>query len=179
MLWIAFTRDKSLISRAIRWVTKGHFSHVLLLWHDAKMGGWLKMEAGWDGYHVRPIRSGPSLPDLRRLSGLIEDEVSVTFPIDDRYDGLLKICAAWLGTPYDYPGIAGYLWTALGRVIKKRWKNPTNSPSALFCSEAVTQGLQRLGDPAVKDLVPSETTPQDLFDKIAEGRVHAWVYRGD
>jgi hypothetical protein len=174
MLWVVFTRSESLISKIIRWGTKGSYSHALLLWEDPMLG-WMRMEADWDGYHVRPTNLRPRLDGVKVIDRQSIDDLSVVaIPLQDTYDSLLRICAQWLGHRYDYPAIAGFLVVVLGRWLRKRWRNPLSSPSALFCSEAIALGLKQLKYPGFRDVVTENTTPQDLFDLLKQERKAVW-----
>lgn len=172
MLWIVFTKDNSLLSRAIRWVTRGQYSHALIMWEDKRLGGWLRMEAGWDGYHIRPMAFKHM--DARKLELLTQSDM-VAMPLTDDYDGVLRICAQWLGRRYDYEGAAGFLWVALGRLIRRKLKNPLASSRALFCSEAIAAALKELGHPAFTDAEPATVSPQDLMNRLRRDRKAAWV----
>lgn len=174
MLWVVFTRSESLISKIIRWGTKGSYSHALLLWEDPMLG-WLRMEADWDGYHIRPTSLRPRFDGLRIVdSQSLEDFGFVGIPLPNQYDGLLRICAQWLGHRYDYPAIAGFLVVVLGRQLRMRWRNPFASPSALFCSEAIAKALKQLKYPGFDNVLPENTTPQDLFDLLKKERKAVW-----
>ena len=52
----------------------------------------------------------------------------------------------------------------LGRILRRRWKNPTQSSKAMFCSEMAVSVLQLSGVPWSRDLVASEVSPQDLME---------------
>ena len=175
MLWVVFTKSDSLISKVIRWATNGSYSHALLLWEDPMLG-WMRMEAEWDGYHIRPHRQGsPRLDGIRVIEKVPVDSLNTcAIPLSNTYDGLLRVCAQWLGHRYDYQGIVGFLFVVIGRLIKKRWTNPLSSPSRLFCSEAIARGLKDMKHPGFSDIEPSEVSPQDLFDVLKQERKAIW-----
>lgn len=170
MLWVGFTKENNLLSRAIRWVTNGSYSHALLIWEDPLLG-WLRMEAGWDGYHVRPSQPPKALQRIDR----IRDADFIAVPLVDQYDRVLTHCAKHLGASYDYPGAVGYLWVALGRLFRKAWRNPLASPNALFCSEAIAEGLKTMLYPGFEAIDPSTVSPQLLFDLLTKNRQMVWV----
>lgn len=178
MLWICFSRSGSLLSRAIRWVTGGKFSHAYLMWEEPTLG-WVRMEAGWSGYHLtlapRPIKDF----EILRLGEVSAVHREVALPLENDYLPVVRRAASWLGAPYDYTGAAGFLWTALGNAVSGRWwRNPLSSPRALFCSEAIAQVLKDQGHKALVDVDPSTVSPQRLLDLLTQDRLFLWGLRG-
>lgn len=169
-IWVVFTKDDTWLSRVIQWVTRGRMSHALLLWEDPRLG-WLRMEADWDGYHIRPSQHGPGAAFVLKGRRLASNWVAI--PIAQ--EGILAHCAKHLGRPYDYPGALGFLAVALGRLLKKAWKNPLQHPSAMFCSEAIAEGLKEAGHSRFQTLDPGTASPQDVMDRLLVGRQVVWV----
>jgi hypothetical protein len=76
----------------------------------------------------------------------------------------LAWAAGWLGTAYDFTGLLGMFWVVLGRVLKRRFHNPTQNSRAMFCSEMGVVVLQRSHYPGAEKLIAADTSPQDLLD---------------
>jgi len=72
----------------------------------------------------------------------------------------------YLGSHYDFFGLFGMSFVSLGRVLRRKWKNPCNSTKAMFCSELVATVLKDSRYPKTEtgDFVPSKLSPQDLLE---------------
>lgn len=153
MIQIGFNTSNALISRIIRFFTRQEVSHAFIVYDDEEFGGKFVLEANWDGYHVKPYEE--AVKGSTKII-LVEPRYNVT--------ELLKVCSQWLGKPYDYPGLVGNVPVMISRWFKKKAKNPTQNPKAMFCSEAIAVALQKIGYPGADELDASTTTPQDLLD---------------
>lgn len=83
--------------------------------------------------------------------------------------------ALLLGEKYDYGGVFGTLVVLFGRWLKKKWKNPFQSSSTVFCSEIIVKILQDSNYPGSSELTAASTTPQDLLDffvKVGKAEKH-------
>jgi len=152
---IGFSISWSFLSRSIRRVTKGRFSHVWILLDKAFLGHDMVMQADNEtgGFHLIKY-------ETFTLSNEVIVLVSPGVPIDD---GVLK-ASSWLGRPYDYFGFFGTAIVLLGRWLHRKWRNPWKSSRELNCAEAVVRILQISGYPDSERLDPSGTTPQDLYE---------------
>lgn len=150
---IGFSTSTNPISRIIRFFTGSKASHCWILIQDAFAGQDMIMEATEGGFRLVPYVG-------YNVGHVIVDIVTPVIPLDE---GVEK-AVSWLGGRYDYTGLIGALFVLLGRRLKKRWKNPLQSSSAMFCSEAVVFLLQEAKYPGADLLDPSGTTPQDLIN---------------
>ena len=73
-----------------------------------------------------------------------------------------------VGERYDYSGLLGMVWVMIGRMLHRKWNNPTNSRKALFCSEMVVLLLQKSDYPNAGVLEPRNTTPHDIMKFLME-----------
>ena len=104
-----------------------------------------------------------------------ENNVVAVFTPREDTTVALRWCAKKLGDAYDFGGLVGMAWVLLGRMFKKRWRNPLENSHAMFCSEMAVTMLQRAGTPWAKSLVASRVSPQDLMDLFEkeQPRAHA------
>lgn len=154
---IGFSSSTSLISRAIRYVTGGKVSHCFLVFQSDQLGGLFVLEAVNDGYHIRPFTY---TNDANNTLILVDPKLPI--------DGVLPVCARWLGETYDWSVAAGIPLVGLGRFLKQKWHNPLATKNTLFCSEAIVRGLQVIGYPGATHLVAEDTSPQDLLDFLTK-----------
>lgn len=149
---IGFSTTNRLISRLIRWVTRGKVSHAWIAFYDAALGTRLVMQAEAWGYEVRPWERW-----------LTENNLIAQFrPVRD-LDRSLKWIAKSLGSEYDWKSafFAG-LWRWFGVWIRGRF----NSPKKLMCAEAVLRFLQHGGVVAVSHLDPEVTPPIRILQAV-------------
>jgi hypothetical protein len=153
MIQIGFTRTNTLLSNIIRLGTSGVYSHAFISYYDPIIGDNMCMEAQWDGFHLKKL-SKATVNDTK---------VEILTPKHSIKE-LPKVCANYLGDPYDYPGIMGAVPVMLARFFKIKLKNVTEDAKAKFCSEAITLGLQEIKYPGAEKLIANQTTPQDLYN---------------
>ncbi len=178
MVWVCFDRSESWLSKAIRRLTRGSYSHAYIVWREEHLG-WVRMEAAWNGFRIRLAPTSPAdMRPVKTYDAVSRPATEIAVPLEDRYHGLVRHAAQWLDTPYDYPALLGFLWNLLGRLFGRSWRNPLSSPNALFCSEAIAQGLKDLGHPAFAARDPATVSPADLLDLVTTGRSIVWVRRG-
>lgn len=153
MIQIGFSTGESLISKAIRYLTKGKFSHAFITYQDSVIESRMIMEAQWDGFHIKKWSHSPSVQEKYLL-------------MTPKYDitGLPKACAEFLGNPYDYTGILGAIPVMILRFFRIKSRNLLEDGRAKFCSEAIALGLQKINYPNAEKLDAAQTTPQDLYE---------------
>lgn len=146
---IGFSTTRGPVSWVIRKLTRSQVSHVFFLYwdHDWQMD--MVLEAADSGFRVVPF-------DRFQTSNVV---VKVMEPAVDIEDGLRWVARAYLGTVYDWGGLAGMLLVLLG------WaRNPLHSRKAVFCSKAVVHAFQHsVGYPGAPQLVASKTSPRKLL----------------
>lgn len=147
---IGFSTTAGLLSWAIRAVTRSSVSHCFLLCEF--YGVPVAMEA-----HEREFRiqSFDVFCAQNKLLALVTPAVDLTPAMPD--------AAMWLGSGYDFAGLAGNLVVRAGRWMRRVWRNPFRSPDSQFCSEACTRVLQLAHHPGADMLDPEATAPQDLL----------------
>jgi hypothetical protein len=150
MVRIGFSTTNSWVGRAIRWLTKSTVSHVFLLFEFA--GREWVVEAGWNGVVIIPWSKFQAQNVVVKLI-----DVPEAYSID------LGRTLDMVGEPYDYSGLLGMTWVMVGRWLRKKWHNPTQSGKALFCSEMVVILLQQSGYPGADTLDSHSTSPDDLL----------------
>lgn len=154
MIAIGFsTARRNPFSWIIRRLTGSKASHAWLLVDVAPFPDPMVFEATEVGVRLMPYKA---FARRYRIVALFEPGA----PLDE---GLVR-AGRWLGERYDFPGLLGMAVVLLGRWLGRKWKNPFNAGRALFCSELVTRVLRDARYPGAEALVPSRTSPQDLFD---------------
>lgn len=149
---VGFSTTNKLISRLIRWVTRGKVSHAWIAFNDPTLNMRLVMQAEAWGFEVRPWRR------WKRQNRLVAEFV----PKKDLTESLRWIARS-LGVKYDWHSafLAG-LWRWLGVWIRGRF----SSPRKLMCAEAVIRFLQHGEVVAVAHLDPEVTTPARLLQAV-------------
>jgi hypothetical protein len=150
MIRIGFSTSGAWIAKVIRWFTSSSVSHVFLLFSFA--GREWVVEAGWNGVVIIPWSKF-----------LRQNQVVKLIDIPDAYNLNLGDTLDMVGEPYDYRGLLGMTLVLVGRWLKRKWKNPTQSGRALFCSEMTVILLQKAGYPGAETLDPRETSPDDIL----------------
>lgn len=154
MISVGFSmRPRNILSRFIRWVTKSSCSHVWLLVDSETFGTSCVLEATEVGIRLIP------LSNYIAKGNYVVELVEVSHDLSPG----LKEMSKMLGEKYDFTGLFGMAWVYLGRLFKKRWKNPTNSSEAMFCSEFVAHVLRASSHPDFIDADPASLSPQDLL----------------
>lgn len=141
------------ISWLVRKITKSRASHTWFLYYDEDFQMFMVMEAHELGFRLLPY-------DRFMRENVI---VSLWSTSEDLKDGL-RWASRWLGSTYDFGGLFGMAKVLIGRILKRKWKNPTQSSNAMFCSEMAVTVLKRSQVKWVQELEPSEVSPQDLLD---------------
>jgi hypothetical protein len=157
---VGFSTSKtSWVSKIIRWFTAGRTSHTFLVYHDSDWGREMVMEATQGGYRIVPFEH-------------YKNSLVAIFTPKHSIDVGLAKSVDWLGENYDYKGLFGMAWVELGRWLKRKWRNPWQSSTSMFCSEAVVRVLQGSSYPGAEQFDPGSTDPETLlrfFEKEAGG----------
>lgn len=142
---VGFSTTNKLMSRVIRWVTRGKVSHAWISFYDPTLEMRLVMQAEAWGFEVRPWERW-----------VTENTLIAQFRPVRNLDKSLKWIAKSLGTKYDWKSafFAG-LWRWFGVWIRGR----LNSPKKLMCAEAVLRFLRHGGVVATAHLDPEVTPP--------------------
>jgi len=151
---VGFSTTNKLLSRIIRWVTRGKVSHAWIAFDDPTLGLRFVMQAEAWGFEVRPwkrwLRENRLVAEYRPAKDLTES---------------LKWIARSLGVKYDWASafFAG-LWRWFGVLIRGKF----NSPKKLMCAEAVIRFLQHGGVVGVSHLDPEVTPPARLLNAVEQ-----------
>jgi len=150
---IGFSTTPNLSSWLLRKLTGSSCSHTFLFYVDQDWDIAMVMEAHETGYRLVPFARFEQENTVVRL-------VNPEVPIEDG----VRWSALHLGSAYGYSKLFGMALVLLGRIFRKRWKNPGQDSHSMFCSEMTVRILQQSGYPGAERLVATETTPQDLLD---------------
>lgn len=149
MIKVGFSKSNSLIGAIIRWFTKSKVNHTFLVF---TLGGveWV-LEASWFGVYIIPWEKYRQTANVTRIFELQNTQ------LEDM--NILR----FIGSNYDYSGLAGMAWVMLGRALKRVWRNPWQTSKAYFCSEMVARILKKSRFPGAENLDPRSTSPEDLL----------------
>jgi hypothetical protein len=155
---VGFSTTNKLISRFIRWVTRGKVSHAWISFYDETLDQRFVMQAEAWGYEVRPWTR------WRQENTWVAEYI---LPQTPEVRQALQRVSEYLGADYDYAAaILSGIWSWLKRWFGLWIKKPLSDPSKLMCSEGVVVflGFARLG---YDDLNPETTAPQVLLDRVS------------
>lgn len=155
VIWVGFSTTNKLVSRIIRWVTRGKCSHAWVRYWDASLEQHMVLQAELHGYETIPWKRWLTKNRL----------VAVFTPSDLDLLPSVRFIGQYLGVDYD---LKSALWCGLKRWLHKRFVRPTRSPSSLMCSEAVCRMLQHSKVACVADLDPELVSPKELMERLAE-----------
>ena len=158
---IGFSSSSGIISKIIKWFTKGRVSHAYATYFSNTLQNMFVIEATFWGYRLIPYSKWKK---YNNSVGEFECKRDLT-------DGL-RYVSQWLGGTYDF-------WSAFG-LGAKRWfgkwyRNPLKNPKKLHCSEAVTLLLKNVG--LAEDMDPESTTPEDLYSYCLSSNEFVRIYR--
>jgi hypothetical protein len=158
---IGFSTPKKFnpVSWLVRKLTGSTASHAFFVYHDKDWDADMVLEAHEFGFRLMTLA-------LFEKSNEIVATFNPRSPIDA---GVQFVALEYLGRAYDWGGLLGSAVLLLGRWLKRKWHNPWNSSKAVFCSEVVVIALQKSGYLGAPELVPHDTTPQDLLEFLTRG----------
>lgn len=147
---IGFSTSSSPVSWAIRRLTDSDVSHCFVTLD--MIGVQCVLEAHDTGFRAIPLNH---FYETNTVVDILDPEVPLEPVLPDALE--------WLGRPYDFVGLVGFLWVLLGRRLGRTWTNPFRSMGRQFCSEAVVRLLQMAKHPGASLLDPESTSPADLL----------------
>lgn len=151
MTKVGFSTTQSWVSRVIRWATHATTSHAFLVvdW----FGEPCVVQADWTGFSVKTFKR---FQEEAIVVALVTPQTPIDAGLPAAFD--------WLGERYDYAGLFGMAVVEFGRLLRRHWRNPWQSPRALFCSESVVKVLQAAKYPGAEHLDAASTSPEDLLE---------------
>lgn len=153
MIYIGFSRSRSIRSKLVRWATGAAWSHVWIEYPSHAWGGRWVAHSAENG-----VVKVPAEPYLASCEAVKRFEVKV-----DITKGL-EACREFVGRKYDYKVIWNALVGVIHRVTKWQWlyKIVSKDSSKLTCSEFVSSILKEAGVIGTEGMDPELTTPGDL-----------------
>lgn len=155
---IGFSTTNKLISRIIRWITRGKVSHSWVAYDDFTLGLRMVLQAEAWGFEVRPwarwCRENIWVAEFRLINGA--------------QHSALRKRAREIGEKYDYKSaiVAGVISWFRRWVRAKFSFRSHRTPGKLMCSEAVVRFLKDAGCQAVRNLDEELTSPAELYDIV-------------
>lgn len=156
MIKLGFSTTNKILSRLVRWFTKSKVSHCFVIFEW--LGEEWVLESEWAGIQIVPMSSF-----MARQNIIVE-----TIELPDVTMEDLKPALKDAGVPYDYSGLFGSIFPIIGHWFKMRWSNPWNNSKAMFCSEFIVKWFQEMGFEPANNLVPEDTTPDQLLKVLME-----------
>lgn len=139
-VFVCFHCGRKVMSRVVRFLTRGPYSHVSILLPDGA-----HIEAlQWKGVLWHPVFTADA------------DEQIDFFPIsltDQQVDTIRRLARPEIGCGYDW-------WAILAFLTRQRWKAP--SPTRWFCAELIAYLLEGCGLRLLRDTRPWELSPVEL-----------------
>lgn len=155
---IIFTRDTSLISKAIRKVKGGDYSHCVVY-----LGDGLILESGWTGVVITGLKrylNKRTVCTAAKLPNFI-----------DRDSFILRL-KEFLGDNYDWKLFFGLAFSTIFRFIKLK-PDGFDTPARWLCYEVIGRAL---ADKGLAFHVPvRELDPQKLMDRLKLEGVDIWT----
>ena len=142
--YVGLHKTRGLISRAIRWQTRGTYSHASLIFVDPTSS--MAIEA----WHRGGVRCGP-VGHLQNPDDPI-DLYAVNAPFD--LGNTLEFALEQVGKPYDFRMVAGF--------VSRRTREARRSLGKWFCSELVYAALEKGGLRLFNQTKPFEVSPDLL-----------------
>lgn len=158
MIIVGFSTTNRLMSRVIRFATRGKVSHAWVAFDDPYLKLKFVAQAESWGYELRPWRRW-----LRENTLVAQFVPRASVTVMER--ALLRLVKR-VGTPYDWRAalISGlFRWFKLA--IHGRFRG---SARRLMCSEAVVDFLKDAGLPLAADLDSERVTPAELFERMMQ-----------
>lgn len=156
---IGFSTGTGILSRIIRWFTGSGVSHSWIVYFDVDFGRDMVLESTLEGVRIIPLEV------FQKHNKIIK----IFTPKFELKVGFSKV-GERLGEQYDFTGLLGMAWVMLGRWLKKKWKNPLVTASAMWCSEMVAWVLQWSGAPGTEFWDPHAMNPQDLYEYMLKSQ---------
>jgi len=150
---VGFSTTDKLMSRIIRWITRGKSSHAWLRYWDDTLQLHMVLQAELHGYETIPWDKWKS---KNRLIAAFE-------PNGKNITNGVRFIAKSLGADYDFRSA---VWTGLKRWFRKKSKRALHSPKKLMCSEAVVRALQHSGIECVANFDPETTSPVEIYTAL-------------
>jgi hypothetical protein len=151
MMTLMFFTSDTLISRVIKFFTKGTVTHVAIGGFEIA-GIKLCLHSDIKGVRFATRDSLTSNMTLVSEWNILADDVEEQLPT------IIKK----IGSSYDFGGVFGIGIVQILKWINIKAKNPFHDTNSYFCSELVL-GLSKKV-PEWNGLDPVETTPEDLLD---------------
>jgi hypothetical protein len=156
---IAFSSCNMLVSRIIRWLTGGKFSHVFIVLDgtpDPTVGDFKVLEASWDGVVITSIskfRKGYTV-ELATLDKIESSKIDLA----------ITACTLMLGKPYGFGQMFAMIPAVIARRLGYKWKNAV--VDGLVCSELVSKYIGFLMNNAFFLKKEDEVTPEDIYEYV-------------
>lgn len=151
---LVFVQGKSIVSKIIRFIDKGTYSHVAIAINERQV-----IEADVD-----------TRVAVRRF---VEDKWNIIEVIDLKLTNNQRLSVyhralEYIDTRYDYIQL---IWYAIRKMFNIKGKNPLNNPRNVICSELVYIVLDEAGilnDLGISDTFKNGTdlTPNELYDLV-------------
>jgi len=142
------------VSWLVRTLTKSRCSHTWFLYHDHDFDMEMVMEAHEIGFRLVPYEH---FKKKNNVVALFVPRVPIEV-------GLKKVAQTYLDTHYDYAGLIGMAVVAIGKILKRKWKNPFTSSTHVFCSEAMTRAMKWSPGYEKLQLDPDNVEPQEILE---------------
>lgn len=149
---IGFSTSNSVISKIIRKLTKSKVSHAYIKCQIEKYD--VVLHANAHGVEFDKYDDFD-----RKFKIVYEYDLALT---DEQERKFMEYAIRQLDRPYDFLGVAGFLWVLTNRSLGRKVKNPFRNRSSYYCSELILASLQAAGFDGADQLDKDLVTPEDL-----------------
>ena len=150
---IGFSTSNSLVSKIIRKITKSKVSHTYIKCQVEKYD--VVLHANQNGVEFDKYTDFD-----RKFDIVAEYDLKLTA---EQEDAFMLYAVRQLDRPYDFLGVAGFLWVLVNRSFNRKVKNPFSNRSAYYCSELIISSLQAAQFVGSEVFDKDITTPEDLL----------------
>jgi len=151
---VGFSSSNAIPSKIIRWFTRSKASHSYIRFEVE--GEPILIEANAHGVVCEHYES------FKKHNAIVaEFELNIT---QEQEHAIVAYALKQLLRPYDFPGLLGFGWVLLNKMIGRKVKQPFVEKSAYFCSELVIAALQSANFPLSHFLDRHITSPEDIIE---------------
>jgi hypothetical protein len=156
---IGFSTCNMIVSRIIRWVSGGKFSHCFIVLDstpDPNVGDYKILEASWSGVTITSI--------AKYRKGYEVELASLDKVESSKIDLAITACELMLGQPYGYGQMLAMIPAVIAKRLGYKWKNAV--VDGIVCSELVSKYIGFIMNNTFFLKKEDEVTPEDIYEYV-------------
>ena len=139
-IWVQVHRSEGIVSRLIKWQTRGPYSHASVLLDDGTI---------WESVASDGVRRCHATTYAKQYAANQIDSAKVILT-DEEYERFIQCWMEQEGKPYDRSGVLGFV---------TRRRQTTHSNARWFCAEILYYALSTVCGPLFNKTEPWEVHP--------------------